>query len=160
MVLYSNSQATFCDICCNHGGHSDASVQRSTGESLYCTRLIVVPWRVKRVDAAVWHRRRPTASSQRATGRKWQWGDSRHTCCDACGLSGTQWNYSHIAVCMLLSDVAFASSGLSRKLRNIVATVNLDCRLDLKTIALHARNAEYNPKVRLSLSKSKYCSSY
>ena len=26
--------------------------------------------------------------------------------------------------------------------RNIVATVNLDCRLDLKTIALHARNAE------------------
>jgi TATA-box binding protein (TBP) (component of TFIID and TFIIIB) len=33
--------------------------------------------------------------------------------------------------------------------RNIVATVNLDCRLDLKTIALHARNAEYNPKVSL-----------
>jgi hypothetical protein len=33
--------------------------------------------------------------------------------------------------------------------RNIVATVNLECRLDLKTIALHARNAEYNPKVRL-----------
>lgn len=28
--------------------------------------------------------------------------------------------------------------------RNIVATVNLDCRLDLKTIALHARNAEYS----------------
>lgn len=36
-------------------------------------------------------------------------------------------------------------------IRNIVATVNLDCRLDLKTIALHARNAEYNPKVHLSL---------
>ena len=34
-----------------------------------------------------------------------------------------------------------------KKKRNIVATVNLDCRLDLKTIALHARNAEYNPKV-------------
>ena len=33
--------------------------------------------------------------------------------------------------------------------RNIVATVNLDCRLDLKTIALHARNAEYNPKVQM-----------
>lgn len=33
-------------------------------------------------------------------------------------------------------------------LRNIVATVNLDVKLDLKTIALHARNAEYNPKVR------------
>lgn len=25
-----------------------------------------------------------------------------------------------------------------------MATVNLDCRLDLKTIALHARNAEYS----------------
>ena len=36
--------------------------------------------------------------------------------------------------------------------RNIVATVNLDCRLDLKTIALHARNAEYNPKVTSLLS--------
>ncbi|KAF1868142.1 hypothetical protein Lal_00018658 [Lupinus albus] len=32
--------------------------------------------------------------------------------------------------------------------RNIVSTVNLDCKLDLKTIALQARNAEYNPKAR------------
>jgi hypothetical protein len=40
--------------------------------------------------------------------------------------------------------------GLNR-CRNIVATVNLDCRLDLKTIALHARNAEYNPRVRNAL---------
>ena len=31
--------------------------------------------------------------------------------------------------------------------RNIVSTVNLKCKLDLKKIALHARNAEYNPKV-------------
>ena len=31
--------------------------------------------------------------------------------------------------------------------RNIVSTVNLGCKLDLKTIALRARNAEYNPKV-------------
>lgn len=38
------------------------------------------------------------------------------------------------------------SSGLVPTLQNIVATVNLACRLDLKTIALHARNAEYNPK--------------
>jgi len=38
-------------------------------------------------------------------------------------------------------------SGILPMLQNIVATVNLDCRLDLKTIALHARNAEYNPKV-------------
>ena len=30
--------------------------------------------------------------------------------------------------------------------RNIVSTVNLCCKLDLKKIALHARNAEYNPK--------------
>jgi len=32
-------------------------------------------------------------------------------------------------------------------LQNVVATVNLECKLDLKNIALHARNAEYNPKV-------------
>ena len=42
-------------------------------------------------------------------------------------------------------------SGIVPTLQNIVATVNLDCRLDLKTIALHARNAEYNPKVSLLL---------
>jgi len=38
------------------------------------------------------------------------------------------------------------ASGITPTLQNLVATVNLDCRLDLKTIALHARNAEYNPK--------------
>lgn len=48
-------------------------------------------------------------------------------------------------------DMATASepsgaAGIVPTLQNIVATVNLDCRLDLKTIALHARNAEYNPK--------------
>lgn len=32
------------------------------------------------------------------------------------------------------------------QLQNIVSTVNLSCKLDLKKIALHARNAEYNPK--------------
>lgn len=37
-------------------------------------------------------------------------------------------------------------SGIVPTLQNIVATVNLSARLDLKTIALHARNAEYNPK--------------
>mmetsp|Transcript_9493 Transcript_9493/g.23209 ORF Transcript_9493/g.23209 Transcript_9493/m.23209 type:complete len:205 (-) Transcript_9493:79-693(-) len=31
-------------------------------------------------------------------------------------------------------------------LQNIVATVNLACHLDLKKIALQARNAEYNPR--------------
>ncbi|KAI8875641.1 TATA-box-binding protein [Backusella circina FSU 941] len=40
----------------------------------------------------------------------------------------------------------YAVAGITPTLQNIVATVNLDCRLDLKTIALHARNAEYNPK--------------
>ncbi|KNE58749.1 TATA-box-binding protein 2 [Allomyces macrogynus ATCC 38327] len=37
-------------------------------------------------------------------------------------------------------------SGIVPVLQNIVATVNLDVKLDLKNIALHARNAEYNPK--------------
>lgn len=39
-----------------------------------------------------------------------------------------------------------SASGIVPTLQNIVTTVNLDCRLELKTIALHARNAEYNPK--------------
>ena len=38
-------------------------------------------------------------------------------------------------------------SGIVPTLQNVVATVNLGTRLDLKEIALHARNAEYNPKV-------------
>ncbi|XP_055372162.1 uncharacterized protein LOC129606083 [Condylostylus longicornis] len=37
-------------------------------------------------------------------------------------------------------------SGIVPQLQNIVSTVNLSCKLDLKKIALHARNAEYNPK--------------
>jgi hypothetical protein len=37
---------------------------------------------------------------------------------------------------------------------NLVATVNLGCRLDLRHIALHARNAEYAPKVGQFLSIS------
>ncbi|NXL75078.1 TBPL2 protein, partial [Leptocoma aspasia] len=41
---------------------------------------------------------------------------------------------------------ASESSGIVPQLQNIVSTVNLACRLDLKNIALHARNAEYNPK--------------
>jgi transcription initiation factor TFIID TATA-box-binding protein len=41
-----------------------------------------------------------------------------------------------------------AVEGTVPTLQNIVPTVNMDCRLDLKTIALYARNAEYsNPKV-------------
>ncbi|XP_046656868.1 TATA-box-binding protein-like [Daphnia pulicaria] len=41
---------------------------------------------------------------------------------------------------------ASAGSGIVPTLQNIVSTVNLGCKLDLKQIALHARNAEYNPK--------------
>uniref|UniRef100_A0A8C5H3R7 TATA-box binding protein n=1 Tax=Gouania willdenowi TaxID=441366 RepID=A0A8C5H3R7_GOUWI len=41
---------------------------------------------------------------------------------------------------------ASESSGIQPQLQNIVSTVNLGCKLDLKTIALRARNAEYNPK--------------
>merc|ERR1711934_1197580 len=36
--------------------------------------------------------------------------------------------------------------GIVPQLQNIVSTVNLACPLDLKKIALHARNAECNPK--------------
>jgi transcription initiation factor TFIID TATA-box-binding protein len=39
-------------------------------------------------------------------------------------------------------DAQNATSGIVPTLQNIVATVNLSARLDLKTIALHARNAE------------------
>ncbi|KAJ3117448.1 TATA-box-binding protein, partial [Physocladia obscura] len=38
------------------------------------------------------------------------------------------------------------TSGITPVLQNVVATVNMECKLDLKTIALRARNAEYNPK--------------
>ncbi|KAK7913375.1 hypothetical protein WMY93_013586 [Mugilogobius chulae] len=43
---------------------------------------------------------------------------------------------------------ASESSGIVPQLQNIVSTVNLGCKLDLKTIALRARNAEYNPRIR------------
>ena len=44
-------------------------------------------------------------------------------------------------------DYALHPSGIIPTLQNIVSTVNLGCALDLKKIALKARNAEYNPKV-------------
>lgn len=43
-------------------------------------------------------------------------------------------------------DVNRHPSGIVPQLQNVVATVNLDCQLDLKVIAMKARNAEYNPK--------------
>ena len=45
------------------------------------------------------------------------------------------------------TDYAVHPSGIIPTLQNIVSTVNLGCALDLKKIALKARNAEYNPKV-------------
>lgn len=44
------------------------------------------------------------------------------------------------------TPVASAEQAIVPTLQNIVSTVNLGCKLDLKKIALHARNAEYNPK--------------
>ena len=38
------------------------------------------------------------------------------------------------------------ASGIVPILQNIVSTVNLGCKLDLKSIAMRARNAEYNPR--------------
>ncbi|PQP91708.1 TATA-box-binding protein 1-like isoform X2 [Prunus yedoensis var. nudiflora] len=43
-------------------------------------------------------------------------------------------------------DLSIHPSGIVPTLQNIVSTVYLGCRLDLKQIALQARNAEYNPK--------------
>ncbi|OEL30067.1 TATA-box-binding protein 2 [Dichanthelium oligosanthes] len=43
-------------------------------------------------------------------------------------------------------DLSKHPSGIVPTLQNIVSTVNLDCKLDLKAIALQGRNAEYNPK--------------
>nr|O17488.1 RecName: Full=TATA-box-binding protein; AltName: Full=TATA sequence-binding protein; Short=TBP; AltName: Full=TATA-binding factor; AltName: Full=TATA-box factor; AltName: Full=Transcription initiation factor TFIID TBP subunit [Artemia franciscana]CAA05488.1 TATA-binding protein [Artemia franciscana] len=44
------------------------------------------------------------------------------------------------------TPASVADPGIIPVLENIVSTVNLGCRLDLKKIALQARNAEYNPK--------------
>ncbi|XP_065067746.1 uncharacterized protein LOC135693247 [Rhopilema esculentum] len=45
-----------------------------------------------------------------------------------------------------MTPLSAEASGIIPQLQNIVSTVNLGCKLDLKKIALHARNAEYNPK--------------
>jgi TATA-box binding protein (TBP) (component of TFIID and TFIIIB) len=57
-------------------------------------------------------------------------------------------------------DASKHPSGIIPQLQNMVATVNLGCKLDLKQIALHARNSEYNPKASLQprlLSKKECC---
>ncbi|PSN61025.1 transcription initiation factor-like protein [Corynespora cassiicola Philippines] len=55
-------------------------------------------------------------------------------------------NANGVATPAATPDNNATTSGIVPTLQNIVATVNLSARLDLKTIALHARNAEYNPK--------------
>lgn len=47
---------------------------------------------------------------------------------------------------MTVTPMTPADSSILPQLQNIVSTVNLSCKLDLKVIALQARNAEYNPK--------------
>eukprot|EP00040_Diaphanoeca_grandis_P005920 m.35106 g.35106 ORF g.35106 m.35106 type:complete len:254 (-) comp17085_c2_seq1:129-890(-) len=42
-------------------------------------------------------------------------------------------------------DVSGHPSGIVPVIQNIVSTVNLDCQLDLREIAMHARNAEFKP---------------
>jgi hypothetical protein len=54
-------------------------------------------------------------------------------------------------------DLSIHPSGIVPVLQNVVATVNLGCRLDLKEIALHARNAEYNPKVPIVAATEVAC---
>ncbi|KAL0481849.1 transcription initiation factor TFIID TATA-box-binding protein [Acrasis kona] len=45
------------------------------------------------------------------------------------------------------SSFAFSyNHGITPQLQNIVSTINLGCKVNLKAIALRARNAEYNPK--------------
>lgn len=43
-------------------------------------------------------------------------------------------------------DPSRVTHGIEPVIQNVVATTNLGVQLDLKTIALRARNAEYNPK--------------
>ncbi|XP_020523724.1 TATA-box-binding protein 1 [Amborella trichopoda] len=45
-----------------------------------------------------------------------------------------------------LVDHSWRPLGLEPTIQNVVALLNLDCKLDLKAIALRARNAEYNSK--------------
>jgi hypothetical protein len=53
-----------------------------------------------------------------------------------------------------------ATSGIVPQLQNVVATVNLGVKLDLKKIAISARNAEYNPKASASHRVVCYCAGH
>ncbi|GAA5952125.1 hypothetical protein JCM3765_005203 [Sporobolomyces pararoseus] len=64
----------------------------------------------------------------------------------AAGSVGAEDKGKAVAVANDKEEIIPGVQGIVPTLQNIVATVNLECKLDLKTIALHARNAEYSPK--------------
>ncbi|XP_071479055.1 TATA-box-binding protein-like [Diadema antillarum] len=74
-------------------------------------------------------------------------GSSPHTVGSASPMQpGSNFPASPMAPMTPVASTSSESSGIIPQLQNIVSTVNLGCKLDLKKIALHARNAEYNPK--------------
>lgn len=62
---------------------------------------------------------------------------------------------SNAAAAAAQALVPRSAHGIVPQLQNTVATVNLDTRLDLKSIALHSRNSEYNPKVNKMKGESR-----
>jgi len=62
--------------------------------------------------------------------------------------SGSSVISSNVSAAVLHTGVDLSKhpSGIIPTLQNVVSTVNLGCKLDLKNIALKARNAEYIPK--------------
>lgn len=61
-----------------------------------------------------------------------------------------------VNLCTQFSSHIFTN--LSGVYRNIVSTVNLDCTLDLRQIAMQARNAEFNPKrFAAVIMRIRYC---
>jgi transcription initiation factor TFIID TATA-box-binding protein len=58
----------------------------------------------------------------------------------------TSYHLSSVEPATPYTPGALDTSRITPSLQNIVSTVNLGCQLDLKRIALQARNAEYNPK--------------
>ncbi|KAI6241645.1 hypothetical protein M3Y99_00325500 [Aphelenchoides fujianensis] len=60
--------------------------------------------------------------------------------------SAREMPHSNIPANMPATPMSAAIDVPSPTLQNIVSTVNLGVQLELKKIALHARNAEYNPK--------------
>ena len=64
----------------------------------------------------------------------------------AIGLTPSELNTPHLNSLVNAPPNPHRDKRERPKLQNIVSTVNLQCRLDLRHIALNARNAEYNPR--------------